>query len=106
MIKKLQLKKQDSRGTWLAQSAKHWALDFNSGYDLTVHEIEPCIRLYAGSEEPAWDSLSPSLSAPPHLFSLPLQNKKFKKTLKKSRTPKSEKSRGQNVSMGMPQGFQ
>ena len=36
-------------------------LDFSLGHDLTVHKIEP----HAVSGEPAWDSLSPSLSAPP-----------------------------------------
>ena len=50
--------------------------DFSSGHDLTVPEFEPRIGLWADSTEPAWDSLSPSLSlsAPPLLalsFSLP-----------------------------------
>ena len=49
----------------MAQSVKCQALDFGLGHDLTVHEIEPCIGLCADSAEPAWDSLSPSLSAPP-----------------------------------------
>ena len=39
-------------------------LDLGSGHDLTVHEIEPHIRLCADGAEPAWNSLSPSLSAP------------------------------------------
>ena len=55
----------------MAQSAKHLTLGFGSGNDLTVPEIEPCLRLCADSVEPAWDSLSPSLSAPP-LLSLSL----------------------------------
>ena len=42
-------------------------LDFGSGHDLTVREMEPRVKLYADSVEPAWDSLSPSLSAPPLL---------------------------------------
>ena len=42
-------------------------LDFGSGHDLTVGGFEPHIRLSADSAEPAWDSLSPSLSAPPLL---------------------------------------
>ena len=64
MMKKLQ---NQTRGTWLAQLVKRWALDFSSGHDLTVHEFEPCIRLCADSVEPAWDSLSPSLALPfPH----------------------------------------
>ena len=51
-----------STGAWVAQSVKCLTLDFCSGHDLTVHEFEPCIRLYADREEPAWDSLSPTLS--------------------------------------------
>ena len=37
-------------------------LDLGSGRDLTVREFKPRIGLCAGSVEPAWDSLSPSLS--------------------------------------------
>ena len=51
----------------MAQLVKHLTLDFSSGHDLMVHEFEPCIGLCDGSAEPAWDSLSPSLSAPPLL---------------------------------------
>ena len=49
-------------------------LDFGSGHDLTLHEIEPRVRLCADGEEPACDSL---LSTPPphaHVLSLS-QNK-------------------------------
>ena len=35
---------------------------FGSGHDLMVREFESHIRLGADSAEPAWDSLSPSLS--------------------------------------------
>ena len=51
----------------MAQLVKHLTLNFGSGHDLTVHEMEPLIKLCADSMEPAWDSLSPSLS-----LSLPL----------------------------------
>ena len=51
----------------MVQSVKHLALDFSSGHDLTVCEFEPHMGLCADSSEPAWDSLSPSLSAPPPL---------------------------------------
>ena len=52
----------------MAQSVRAWvALDFGSGRDLVVHGIEPHVGLCAGSAEPAQDSLSPSLSAPPLL---------------------------------------
>ena len=57
-------------GAWVAQSVKCPALDFHLGRDLTVHEIEPLVRLCADSTEPAWDSLSPSFSAPPQLMHL------------------------------------
>ena len=55
------------RGVWVAQSAKHPTLDFGSGHDLIVREFEPHIRLCTDGAEPAWDSLSLSLSAPPLL---------------------------------------
>ena len=45
------------RGAWVAPT-----LDFGSGRDLTVHEIEPYIRLCADSAKPAGDSLSLLLS--------------------------------------------
>ena len=56
------------------------ASDFGSGHDLTVHEFEPwasvSTELTAWSPEPASDSVSPSLSAPPLLtLSLFLKNK-------------------------------
>ena len=54
------------RGAWAAQSAKRPTLGFVSGHDLTVRGFEPRVGLCADSVEPAWDSLSPSLSAPPH----------------------------------------
>ena len=49
------------------QSFGHLTLGFSSGHDLTVCEFKPCIRLPADGPEPVWDSLSPSLSAPPLL---------------------------------------
>ena len=48
----------DCWGTWMAQSVKRLTLDFNSGHDLMVYEINPHIRLCADIMEPAWDSLS------------------------------------------------
>ena len=47
----------------MAQSVKHLTLDFGSGRDLMVVSSSPksCPTL---SVEPAWDSLSPSLSLP------------------------------------------
>ena len=63
-------------GAWVAQSAEHLTLDFDSGHDLTVRGIELHVGLCADGAEPAWDPLSLSLSAPPyslaHMFSLSL----------------------------------
>ena len=53
-----------------------WSVDFGSGHGLTVGGNEPHVKLYTESMEAAWDSLSPSLSAPPplvHTFSLHLK---------------------------------
>ena len=50
-------------GTWVAQSVKRPTL--GSGRDLMVHRTDPHIGLHTVSTEPAWDSLPPSLSAPP-----------------------------------------
>ena len=62
----------------MAPSVKRPTLDFSSSHDLTVCEIRPRVRLYADSVEPAWDTLSLSLSASPPR-SLSLKNKYFKK---------------------------
>ena len=51
-------------GAWVAQSVKCSTLDFSSGHDLTFGEIEPHVGLDTVSREPAWDSLSSSLSLP------------------------------------------
>ena len=59
----------------MAQSVEYSALDFGSGHDFSVHEIKPCIALCDHSARPAWDSLSPFLSAPP-LFVLSLSQNK------------------------------
>ena len=53
-------------GAWMAQSVKHWTLDFGSGHDLRVVESSPCV-------EPAWDSLSLSLCPIPiHVLAVSL----------------------------------
>ena len=52
----------------MAQLVKRSILDFSSGHDLMVHEFKPRVRLYTDSTEPAWDSLSLFLSAPPALM--------------------------------------
>ena len=54
-------------GAWVAQSFKRLILDFGSGHDLIVGKFEPHVRLWADRTEPAWDSVSLSLSAPPLL---------------------------------------
>ena len=53
---------------------KPLTLDFGSGHDLTVQEMEPCVRLWADSAEPAWDSFFLSL-CPSSAHSLTLKNK-------------------------------
>ena len=61
------------RGAWVAQLVKHPTLDFSSGHDLSVSGSEPCTALCTDSVQPAWDSLSPPLSAlPPFALSLSL----------------------------------
>ena len=65
--------KKEGRNAWAVQSVKHLTLDFRWGSDLAVREIEPRVGLCDDSGEPAWDSLSPSLSAPSlHVLSLSL----------------------------------
>ena len=54
----------------MAQSVKRVTLDFSSGHDIIVHEFKPCVGLRADGTEPAWDSFSPSLSAPPVIVPL------------------------------------
>ena len=54
----------------MAQSVKHLTLGFTLAHDLIVCGIEPCVELCIDSVEPAWNSLSPSLSVPlPHSLS-------------------------------------
>ena len=53
------------RGSWGARLVKHLTLDFGSGHDLTVCEMELHIELCTDSTEPAWDSLSLSLCPSP-----------------------------------------
>ena len=63
---------------WVAQSDKRPTLDFHSGHDPGVVGSSPEL----GSEpsvEPAWDSLSLPLSAPPLLALFLKINKHFKK---------------------------
>ena len=46
---------------------KYPALDIGSGHDLTIDGFKALIGFSTDNMEPAWDSLSPSLSAPPPL---------------------------------------
>ena len=52
----------------MAQLAKRPTPGFGSDHGLTFCEFEPHIGLHTDRAEPAWDSLSPSLS----LFASPL----------------------------------
>ena len=56
--------KKKSWGVWVAQCIKCPILDFGSGHDLMVGEVEPHIGLCTDNVEPAWDSLSLPLSLP------------------------------------------
>ena len=60
----------------MAHSVKRPTLDFGSGHGLTVRELKPHMGFCGDGAEPAWDSLSPSLSAPCSLsLSLSLSQK-------------------------------
>ena len=65
--------------------AKQLTLDLGSSHDLMVPGTEPHVRLCTDSAEPAWDSVSPSLSAP-----LTPQKKKIIiiSKLRKKKTPR------------------
>ena len=75
-------------GDWVSQLVKRPTLDFGSGHDFTVHEFKPHLGLCADSMEPAWDSLSPSLSAPPLLKKKRKQKQKTLKEKKRYDIPK------------------
>ena len=68
MIRKKCLKRL-LMGCLVAQSIECLTLEFSSGHDLTVLGIEPPMGLCVELEEPAWDSFSPTLPAPPALSS-------------------------------------
>ena len=63
-------------------------LGYGSGHNLTVCGFKPHVRLCTDSMEPAWESLSSSLSAPP-LFgcSFSLSQKKLIKKKKQILSP-------------------
>ena len=65
------LKTKGIWGAWVARSVKHPTLGFGSGHDLMVHEFDPHGGLHADTMEPAWNSLSLSLSLSPSLCSSP-----------------------------------
>ena len=48
----------------MAQLVERLTLDLGPGQDLTVLEFQPRFGVWADSEESAWGSLSPSVSAP------------------------------------------
>ena len=51
--KAFSLKREDYKGTWVAQSLKHPTLDFGSGHDLMVREIKSRFGLWTDNTEPA-----------------------------------------------------
>ena len=76
---------------WVAQSVKRLT---GSGHDLTVHELEPRVRLCADSSEPGvcFGFCVSSLSAPLHSLSLSLPLSKIKKTLTTTTTKKKHQN--------------
>ena len=71
-IQKQKQREIDLRNEFRGTLVKPLTLDLSSGHDLTVHGIELHVGLWADSMEPAWNSLSPSLSAPSQLSPLSL----------------------------------
>ena len=68
----------------MAQSVKYLPLGFGSDHDLKVMGLSPTLGSALTTAEPAWNSLSPSPSAPP-LFTLSLSPKISKKLKEKER---------------------
>ena len=83
-------------GAWMAQWIEHLDLDMGSGHDLAVVGWGPELGSVL-SVEPVWDSLSPSLSAPPLLtHSLKINKNKFQnkqKTWASQRAARGQLSR-------------
>ena len=82
----------------MAQSVKCLTLDFGSGHDFTVWEMEPSITLRTDRAEPVWDSLfslslSLSLSAPPLLALFLKLNKSTLRKEKERKEKRKEKKR-------------
>ena len=65
----------------MAQLVKCPTLDLDSGHGLKVLQFEPHVGLCSDSQEPACDSLLPSLSSPP-LLELVSQDKLKKNKIK------------------------
>ena len=63
-------KEEERRGRWVPGWLSWLNIQLLVSAQVTIsqfHEFEPHIGLHGDSAEPAWDSLSPSLSAPPPL---------------------------------------
>ena len=88
----------------MAQSVACRPLDFSSGHDLIVHGLEPHVRLHADCVEPAWDCLSPSLSAP-LLLTQTLSKLKIKKKTYVGSKHWQEVTETRDVSNLFPCGF-
>ena len=82
-------------GAWVAESVECPALGFGSSHDLTVWEFEPPLGSMFDRAQPAWDSLSSSLSAPPLLMlTLSLKrNNQWKERKGKERKGKERKGK-------------
>ena len=67
-VTRCSLEKQGRLGGSVGYAVKRLTLDFGSGHELTVHEIEPHVGLCAECGACLGFSLSLSLSAPPLLM--------------------------------------
>ena len=63
--------KENTIGTWVALSVKRLSLDFDSGHDFLVREIEPCVVLCDYGTACLGFFLNPSLSGPSPLTRSP-----------------------------------
>ena len=62
----------------MVQWVKFPTLDFSSGHDLSVRDVEPCIGLCTDCKEPVWCSLSLPLSLPSPAHALSCSQNKYR----------------------------
>ena len=69
------------KGAWVTQLSVQ-LLIFGSGHDLRVVSLSPESGSVLGTES-AWDSLSPSFSAPPHFVSKEREREREKRKIRR-----------------------